>query len=223
MAAVRVRQHVNPLSQKYQHPIAPPAWEKVYADPCLPLHLDIGCGRGHFLLTMAQQQPEWNFLGLEIREPLVVQANVWREELGLTNLHYLFCNVNQSLHSLLSSLPPATLHRVTIQFPDPWFKKRHQKRRVVQPRLVEELASYLVEGGVIFIQSDVERVAIEMCDRFNEHPALKRQRSDWLETNPLGVPTERERSTLERGEPVYRALFTKVEERKTQNQKEQEG
>jgi hypothetical protein len=60
---------------------------------------------GAVLLSMAQVEPRWNFLGLEIRQPLVHEANTWRQELRLTNLHYLFCNVNNSLRSLLSSLP----------------------------------------------------------------------------------------------------------------------
>jgi tRNA (guanine-N7-)-methyltransferase len=209
LAVVRVRQHVNPLSQKYQQSVTPPAWEEIYADRFRPLHLDIGCGRGHFLVAMAQQHPDWNFLGLEIREPLVVQANTWRQELGLDNLHFIFCNANQSLQPLLVTLPPKALHRATIQFPDPWFKKRHQKRRVVQPELVQALATYLIPGGRVLLQSDVEAVAIEMCDRFRDHPAFVPQGTDWLSTNPLPVPTEREQSTLARGEPVYRAVFFK--------------
>ncbi|MBD2000739.1 tRNA (guanosine(46)-N7)-methyltransferase TrmB [Leptolyngbya sp. FACHB-541] len=207
MPLVRVRQHVNPLSDKYQQPVTPPNWEKIYADLTQPLHLDIGCGKGYFVQDMAQQQPDWNFLGLEIRQPLVEYANSRREELGLTNLHYLFCNVNTSLHLLLSSLPPNTLKGVTIQFPDPWFKKRHQKRRMVQPEVVEELAKNLVSGGLVLLQSDIEAVAIEMRDRFLEHPAFTPQNDEWLPTNPLPVMTEREQSTLSRGEPVYRVLF----------------
>jgi len=210
LAVVRVRQHVNPLSQKYQTPTSPPNWEKTYADQNQPLHLDIGCGKGRFLLSMAQVEPRWNFLGLEIRQPLVHEANTWRQELGLTNLHYLFCNVNNSLRSLLSSLPKGTLQRVTIQFPDPWFKNRHAKRRLVQPELVAELVSYLSVGGVVFLQSDIEALAVEMCDRFDADPAFQRQSSqDWLPENPLPVQTEREKSTLSRGEPVYRALFVR--------------
>ncbi|HYX17380.1 MAG TPA: tRNA (guanosine(46)-N7)-methyltransferase TrmB, partial [Nostoc sp.] len=143
MAAVRVRQHVNPLGKKYQTPASPQDLEKIYAKPNQPLHLDIGCAKGQFLVNMAKIEPNWNFLGLEIREPLVVEANKLRSELGFTNLHYLFCNVNNSLHSILSSLPPGSLQRVTIQFPDPWFKTRHAKRRVVQPELVADLANYL--------------------------------------------------------------------------------
>jgi tRNA (guanine-N7-)-methyltransferase len=210
LATVRVRQHVNPLANKYQTPASPLEWEKVYAKPNQPLHLDIGCAKGRFLLDMAKIEPNWNFLGLEIREPLVVEAHKLRSELGLTNLHYLFCNVNNSLRSLLSSLPTGTLQRLTIQFPDPWFKNRHAKRRVVQPELVAELANYLVVGGVVFLQSDIEFVAVEMRDRFAAHPAFQKLGTEeWLAKNPLPVPTERETSVISRGEPVYRALFVR--------------
>ncbi|MBW4468739.1 MAG: tRNA (guanosine(46)-N7)-methyltransferase TrmB [Pegethrix bostrychoides GSE-TBD4-15B] len=210
MAIVRVRQHVNPLSEKYQQPPEPPAWEKVFANLAQPLHLDIGCGRGQFLLMLAQQQPDWNFLGLEIREPLVVQATQWRDELALPNLHYIFCNVNNFLQPLLASLPSASLQRVTIQFPDPWFKKRHQKRRVVQLEVIETLADFMPPQGMVLLQSDVQPVALEMRERFLACPRFVPQGS-WLESNPLPVPTEREQSTLSRGEPVYRAVFLRAD------------
>lgn len=211
MAAVRVRQHVNPLAKKYQTAASPLEWEKIYAKPNQPLHLDIGCAKGQFLLNMAKIEPNWNYLGLEIREPLVVEANKLRFELGFTNLHYLFCNVNNSLDSLLSSLPPGSLQRVTIQFPDPWFKTRHAKRRVVQPEFVAELASYLAVGGVVFVQSDMEFIAVEMRDRFAANPAYQKVGAgEWLAENPLPVPTEREIGTQKKGEPVYRALFKRA-------------
>lgn len=206
MAIVRVREHVNPLSQKYQAPASPPDWAKIYAQPQQPLHLDIGCGRGRFLLRMAQLQPERNFLGLEIREPLVAQANHRQAELGLVNLHYIFANVNTSLRSL----GPQTLQGVTIQFPDPWFKRRHQKRRVVQPEVVADLADCLQSSGYLFIQSDVEAVAVEMRDRIAEHPVFEATFQDWLHENPMPVASERECSTLEQGLPVYRALFRRL-------------
>ena len=210
MSLIRVRQHVNPLARKYQTPAEPLTWEKIYAQPNQSLHLDIGCARGRFVLNMAQLESNWNFLGLEIREPLVVEANKLRSELSLTNLHYLFCNVNNSLESLLSTLPPGTLQRVTIQFPDPWFKTRHAKRRVVQPQLVSELANYLRSGGVVFLQSDVQFIAQEMSDRFAENPVFDRiGTGEWLAENPLAIPTEREIATIKKGEPVYRALFVK--------------
>jgi tRNA (guanine-N7-)-methyltransferase len=207
MSLVRVREHVNPLSRKYQTPIEPPAWETIYANPEHPLHLDIGCARGRFVLEMAQLEPTWNFLGLEIREPLVHQAIAARDQLGLQNLHYLFCNINVSVRPLLASLKPGTLGRVSIQFPDPWFKRKHQKRRVVQPDVVEELSKALIPGGMVFVQSDVLDVVQEMVDRFSEHPAFVRQHQDWLSENPFPVSTEREALVLSFNDPVYRAVF----------------
>jgi tRNA (guanine-N7-)-methyltransferase len=208
LSLVRVREHVNPLSRKYQIAAAPPDWQEIYTHLHQPLHLDIGCGRGMFLLQMAEQSPDRNFLGLEIREPLVEQANEWRQEQQLTNLHYLFCNANNSLRPLLASLPAGVLQYVTIQFPDPWFKRRHQKRRVVQPELVMVLAEFLAIGGSVFIQSDIKDVAMKMRDRFSEHPAFTPKSTDWLPENPLPIPTERELATLAYDDPVYRALFT---------------
>ena len=210
MNRVRVRQHVNPLAKKYQTPVNPIDWEKIYGSANQPLLLDIGCARGKFLMEMAQLEPNWNFLGLEIREPLVETANQIRLELGLTNLHYVFCNANNSLKPLLSTLVKGILQRVTIQFPDPWFKNRHAKRRVAQPELIAELADYLAPGGVVFLQSDVKFVALEMCEVFSENSAFQRQNKEWVAENPLPVATERELFTLEKGEPVYRAVFEKI-------------
>lgn len=209
MALVRVREHVNPLSQKYQTAVDPPDWQSLYAAVEKPLHLDIGAGRGRFVLQLAELDPEWNFLGLEIREPLVDQANHWRDELGLSNLHYLFCNANNSLVPLMASLPEGVLQRVTILFPDPWFKRRHQKRRVVQPELVAMTAQFLIKGGTVFVASDVLELAQDMVDRFSESPEFERSQPDWLDTNPFPIASEREVSTLSRGEPVYRALFVR--------------
>lgn len=208
MARVRVRQHVNPLSHKYRTAIAPPDWTEIYANPQQPLHLDIGCARGKFLLEMAQLQPENNFLGVEIRQPLVTEANQRRDDLKLTNLHYLFCNINTSFLPLLQSLPPGVLQYATIQFPDPWFKNRHLKRRIIQPELVNALAEYLTENGLVFLQSDVELVAQEMRDRFLANSRFQQvHETTWLAENPFPVPTEREIATQARHEPVYRALL----------------
>lgn len=209
LALVRVREHVNPLSKKYQVAIDPPDWPTAYQQPGRSLHLDIGCGRGRFLLKMAIEHPDQNFLGLEIRAPLVEEANRDKQELGLTNLHYLFCNANICLRPLLKSLPMGVLKTVTIQFPDPWFKRRHQKRRMVQPDLVSDLADFLGSSGIVFIQSDVFEVANEIRDRFDQHPQFSRTHPNWLDHNPFPIATERELLVLSFHDPVYRALFVR--------------
>ena len=207
---MRIRQHVNPLDRKFQQLIAMPDWQEIYSQSNHSLHLDIGCARGKFLLEMAQQYPEQNFLGVEIRQQLVTAANETRDELGLTNLHYLFANMNSAAEILLKSLPKGVLQTISVQFPDPWFKNRHHKRRVVQPKLVEILVEYLAESGKIFLQSDIESVAVEMRDRFAVKSLLTKQhQSMWLKTNPFNLPTEREISVQKRNLPVYRVLFVK--------------
>jgi tRNA (guanine-N7-)-methyltransferase len=209
MPIVRVREHVNPLAIKYQTPVIAPNWQQIYIKPEQPLHLDIGCAKGRFVLQMADLEPSWNFLGLEIREPLVTQANEWRDQQKLSNLHYIYCNANNSLQPLLKSLPTGVLQRVTIQFPDPWFKKRHQKRRVVQPELVQDLAEFLSSGAILFVQSDILDVAEEMRDRFQENTAFTLQNPEWSQENIMPIPTEREIGVLAAGEPVYRAVFVR--------------
>ncbi len=205
-----MRQHVNPLSRFFQLPLQLPDPTQLFENPCLPIHVDIGSARGSFLLSLAAMNPECNFLGLEIRHPLVISAERKRAQLGLTNLHFLFCNANVSLEEWLASLQKNLLIRVSIQFPDPWLKKRHQKRRVLQPSLLLSIAGALQEERELFIQSDLKEVVepmirlIEFSGCFNR---LAGQDSEWLPVNPLGVKTEREGYVLEKGLPVYRGLF----------------
>nr|WP_241735306.1 tRNA (guanosine(46)-N7)-methyltransferase TrmB [Cyanobacterium stanieri] len=187
-----------------------PDWSQIYSNLSLPLHLDIGCARGRFLLEMAPQNPDINFLGFEIREPLVIEANQLRDEENLTNLHYLFANINNSLEDILNSLPADKIELVMVQFPDPWFKKKHHKRRVIQPETVATLAKFLKSGSQIFLQSDIKEVAEEMCDRFLDNCHFKPLKPEiWLTENPIGVMTEREIATLNKGEPVYRTMLVR--------------
>ena len=206
MPRVRVHQHVNPLSPYYQREPHPIEFERVFSRPDLPLHLDIGCARGRFILSMAATNPEWNFLGVEIREPLVTEANEIAVEQGLKNLHYEFCNAMIWLDQLLAAKPDGVLHTVTIQFPDPWFKKKHAKRRMVNAEMVETVVNRLAVGGRIFVQTDIEFLADEMFELFR---ADKRLTEDAIIENPFPVKTEREKAVEDKGLRVYRAIWQK--------------
>ncbi|MFM7313104.1 MAG: tRNA (guanosine(46)-N7)-methyltransferase TrmB [Cyanobium sp.] len=205
-----MRQHVNPLSRYHQLPRPLPSPEALFADPGRPLHLDIGCALGRCLLELARLQPRINHLGVEIRRPLVEAAETDRQAEGFTNLHYLFCNANVSLQAWLQALPAGRLDLVSIQFPDPWFKRKHHKRRVLQPALLLALAQALEPGRRLFLQSDVPAVIepmvqlVELCGCF-ERPAADGR--PWRHGNPLPVPTEREAYVLAQGLPVYRVLY----------------
>jgi len=208
MPRVRVHQHVNPFAPHYRQAPEPIDVNATFARPELPLHLDIGCARGRFILKMADAEPQWNFLGVEIREPLVTEANEIAAERVLGNVHYEFCNAMIWLGRLLADLPEGILQAVTIQFPDPWFKKKHAKRRMVNAELVEIVAEKLGEGGRIFVQTDIEFLAEEMFVLFRTSENLS---EITIEENPFPVKTEREIAVENRGLSVYRALFIKSE------------
>lgn len=220
---------MNPLSRTYQTPaVLSDDWPaSVYTDLSKPLHLDIGCGKGGFLLDMAAKDSSYNYLGLEIR-PMVAQYA--RDRIKVHNLggglDYIGCNANVDLQRILeryhaaladNSGPQLQLQRVSIQFPDPHFKTaRHGKRRVVKPELVASLAAFMPPDATLFLQSDIQIVLDDMRARFRESPTYFRDSSDdvssYLPDNIIGVPTERELSVLKQDLPVYRAYFTRTVE-----------
>lgn len=207
MPRVRVHQHVNPFAPFYIFEPEPIELEKVFADSSKPLLLDIGCARGRFILKMAQLETAWNYLGVEIREPLVAEGNRIAKEKNLDNLHYEFCNAMLKLGKLLEKIPTGVLQTVTIQFPDPWFKKKHAKRRMVNAELVETVVERIADGGRIFVQTDIEFLADEMFALFRENKKLKESAT---QTNPFPVKTERETAVEEKNLPVYRTIFVKT-------------
>lgn len=200
----RVHQHVNPFSPYYGREPQPIDLKTVFADESRPLLLDLGCARGRFLLRMAEAAPTWNYLGVEIREPLVTEANRLAREANLTNLHYEFCNAMLWLERLLAEIPDGVLRAVTIQFPDPWFKKKHAKRRMVNRELVDTVVSKLAVGGEIFVQTDIEFLAEEMFGLFRGDRSLTE-----TQVKPFSIKTERERAVEAKDLPVFRAMFAK--------------
>jgi len=111
-------------------------------------------------------------------------------------------------------LEPGQLDLVSIQFPDPWFKKKHHKRRVLQPALLLAIAAALQPGKRFFVQSDILDVIEPMVAVTEASGCFSRPATDarpWRTTNPLPVPTERETYVLEQGLPVYRVLYERNE------------
>ena len=205
-----MRQHVNPLSEFFQLPLILPDKAIIFQEPHYPIHIDIGSAKGEFLIELASKHSKLNFLGLEIREPLVVVAERKRKKLALKNLKFLFCNVNVSLDKWLLTLDYGQLKRVSIQFPDPWFKRKHFKRRVLKASFINTIAKSLTKDGELFIQSDVLKLIESMVEVVEHSKYFNRKTLDgkqWLDGNPYEVSTDREIYALARDMPVYRAMF----------------
>ncbi|KAJ1697652.1 hypothetical protein LUZ63_006164 [Rhynchospora breviuscula] len=218
---VRIRQHVNPLSSSFSVPVQPPDWKEIFKDCTLPLMVDIGCGSGRFLIWLAKNSPlHRNYLGLEIRQKLVTRSQFWVKELGIQNIYFMFANVNVSFEQLVSTYP-GPLSFVSILCPDPHFKRRNHKRRVVQKPLVDSISKNLCLGGQVLIQSDVHEVALDMRNTFDaytdvfEHvdridPSFSCDSEGWLKCNPMGIRTEREIHAELEGAIIYRRMYQKT-------------
>jgi len=205
-----VRQHVNPLSEFFQLPLSLPSKSILFQNSHYPIHLDIGSAKGEFLIELALKYPNWNFLGLEIREPLVRSSERKRETLYLHNLKFLFCNVNVSLNEWLLDLNPNQLKRVSIQFPDPWFKRKHIKRRVLKISLLNSIARSLSQDGELFIQSDIFDLIESMTNIIDNCKYFDRkdlQGLKWLDQNPYNSFTDRELFVLKNNLPIYRVMY----------------
>ena len=205
-----MRQHVNPLSQFFQLPLSLPDKSILFKHCHYPIHLDIGSAKGEFLIELASKFPKWNFLGLEIRESLVISSERKRKKLELQNLKFLFCNVNISLDEWLSNLDDDQLKRVSIQFPDPWFKRKHFKRRVLKTSLINSIARSMSKDGELFIQSDILKLIESMTNVIDKSTYFDRKYEKglkWLDKNPYEVLTDRELFVLNQNLPIYRAMY----------------
>ncbi|KAL6130467.1 hypothetical protein ACLB2K_068846 [Fragaria x ananassa] len=216
---VRIRQHVNPLSSSLAVPVEVPDWNQVFKDPTLPLMVDIGSGSGRFLMWLAKRNLVLrNHLGLEIRQKLLKRADVWVKELSLSNIHFMYANATTSFNQLVSSYP-GPLMLVSILCPDPYFKRKHHKRRVVQKPLVDSIVHNLAPSAQVCIQSDVHEVALEMRNQFDSVHVLKHideidssvlsDSEGWLLSNPMGIRTEREIHAEFEGAKIYRRVYQK--------------
>ncbi len=207
-----MRQHVNPLSQFFQLPLSLPSKNILFEKSHYPIHLDIGSAKGEFLIELATKHPDWNFVGLEIREPLVSLCEKKRKKLALNNLKFLFCNVNVSLDEWLSDLDYGQLKRVSIQFPDPWFKRKHFKRRVLKNNILNSIAKAMSKDGELFIQSDIFKLINSMTNTIDENRYFTRKDVGDLrliDKNPYNVMTDREIFSLKKNLLIYRVMYVR--------------
>lgn len=146
-------------------PYDPAAWFGRSA----PLVLEIGSGTGESTALQAAAAPECDHLAVEVFEPGLAQLLMRIDEAGLTNLRLLR---GDAVDLLRERVPPATVAGIRIYFPDPWPKRRHHKRRLVQPEFVALAASRLVPGGTLHLATDWADYALQMRSVCAAEPLL---------------------------------------------------
>ena len=134
-----------------------------------PVYLEIGFGNGETLLSMARRHPDRNYLGIEVHRPGVGRLLLTLEHERLDNVRVMR---HDAVEVLERNLPPASLAGVYLLFPDPWPKKRHRKRRILQPAFVDLLASRIGSGGLLHLATDWQDYAEQMLTLVSACPAF---------------------------------------------------
>ncbi len=158
-----------------------------------PVYLEIGFGNGDSLAQMAAANPENNYLGIEVHSPGVGHLLLKIEELGLSNIRILR---HDAVEVLNRGIGDGALEGAFLFFPDPWHKKRHHKRRILQPAFLKQLARVIRPGGLFHAATDWENYAEHMMRVLTDSPDFE---------NRLGTGNYSQR-------PDYRPL-TKFEQR----------
>ncbi len=209
-----MRQHVNPLSRNFDNVEKIPSLMEIFGDPKLNLHLDIGSAAGEFLFDLALVNKDWNYLGIEIREKLVQTAKLRVRQREIKNLYFVFGNAHNILNDVYSKFIIKKVKSISFYFPDPWFKKRHYKRRVIQPEFINILSNSLQKGSLIFIKTDVKDLFNYMdytiSSNFNFKTIDKRDFNYPESFNPNKVKTNREKYVLEKQLDIFERIYIKI-------------
>jgi tRNA (guanine-N7-)-methyltransferase len=174
-----------------------------------PVVLEIGFGNGETLVQQAAEHPECDFLGIEVHEPGVGHCLLKARDAGVTNLRLI---MHDAVEVLAVMIPPESLTRVNLYFPDPWPKKRHHKRRIVQLPFLTLVADRLLAGGSLQIATDwadyAEHIEEMVRDSGRFECAEKRVHSG---DEPLDRPgTKFERRGLRRGHRIWDWRFVRA-------------
>ena len=208
-----MRQHVNPLSKHFDAIEKIPSFTEMFDDSKLNLHVDIGCAAGELLFDLAFDNKNWNYIGIEIRRRLVDTAKLKVQNKEIKNLYFLFGNASNILNDLHSKFIFKNLKSISFNFPDPWFKKRHYKRRVIQPEFINSLSNLMHKGSLIFIKTDVKDLFEYMdgtiSNEFDFEKIDKRDFNYSESFNPNKVPTNREKYALLNKLEIFENIYIK--------------
>ncbi len=183
-------------------------WQDIFGNDH-PVEVEIGPGKGAFLLAHAQHTPERNFFAVEICKRRAFRLAYLIERDGPANIRAIHADMRCLIRT---PLWPGGVSVYHLYFPDPWWKRRHHERRLFHDDFATALTQTLVPGGKILLASDVQEYFVKIVQQFNNVPEL--QQFPWKRdhVNKRGKPilTDFERKFRELGQPIYYAGFEKM-------------
>jgi tRNA (guanine-N7-)-methyltransferase len=169
--------------------------------PCI---LEIGCGMGETTVAIAAAHPECDYIGIEVHTPGVGSLLKQIDELGLTNVRVI---QHDAVAVMEKMIPPSSLDGLHIFFPDPWPKKRQQKRRLIQSPFIELAASRLKPGAYLHAATDWQEYAEQILAVFGAEPVLANTASAYAEKPAYRPQTKFETRGLKLGHGVWDIVF----------------
>lgn len=175
-----------------------------------PLVVEVGFGMGDSLLAMTEAEPEKNFIGIEVHPPGVGRLI---NEAGKKNLSNLRVYLADALDVLDDCLPKSSADRFQLYFPDPWHKKKHNKRRIVQPDFIARVARLLKQGGIFHMATDWEHYAEQMMEQMSCNEAFRNEAGEYLfSERPSYRPTTKfEKRGTGLGHGIWDLVFSLTE------------
>jgi tRNA (guanine-N7-)-methyltransferase len=203
---MRPRLLPEPVGLKFVELESPPDWDAEFGFNG-PLELEIGSGAGGHAIEYCRRNPKVRFMAFEWRKKYARDTQSRGDAIGLKNLRVVEADARTLVPRLFA---PGSLSVIHLQFPDPWWKRSHFKRAVIQPDFAKLLLDRLVPGGKFDLRTDVEDRAKNMLAILEEAGFVNPLgRGVFHPYDPEEVPSTRERRYLASGEPVYRARLVK--------------
>lgn len=175
-----------------------------------PVVLEIGFGMGKSLVEMALNEPDKDFIGIEVHRPGIGACLADAQAHGLSNLRVF---EGDAVEVLAKCIPDASLARMQLYFPDPWHKKRHHKRRIVQPEFAQKVRQKLAIGGVWHMATDWENYAEHMLEVMCQAPGYQNLAADggYVPRPDFRPLTKFEQRGQRLGHGVWDLMFKRVE------------
>ncbi len=192
----------HPRSATPAPPAPPLDWRQVFGNDH-PVEIEVGCGKGLFLLTQSQVRPQVNFLGIEIERKYALFTATRLAKRNIPNVRVACTDARWLFQERIAAGSVAAVH---VYFPDPWWKNRHRKRRLFTPEFAAQTARVLAPGGLLHFASDVAAY-------FEMSTQMLAQLGDLRPVPSADVGAEQmtnfERKYRAEGRPIYRALFSR--------------
>jgi tRNA (guanine-N7-)-methyltransferase len=204
---MRIRQHVNPLKSDLLDIADVP---RVEAPAGRALEVELGAAEAHFLIDRARTDAATAFVGIEIRRELVDAVNAACAAGGPANVRSVFANMSVDMGRLFAD---GSVRRFFLNFPDPFFKRRQHKRRVIGPGLMTEIGRALTPGGELYVQTDIFALALDAMAALEADDGFVNVAGAWtfLRENPYEAKSRRERQCETDGVRVWRLLYRRVD------------